>query len=264
MSKKIIRKSLGKASNKKKFAEMRQLFLIFMGILIISFSPYHTNQFQLYADPEHSSAKAFEKIEGLWSYETLKPKGGEEMSLIGLFLFTDGYFLQQSINDGDPFEQQAGMAHGGTYKTIDNGYEMVAEIGISVMPKGKAPLSIRRNTEHQIFPQFLGDRLILTFGSGTIQTFRRAEASKSQVIILDKGYLGFAGSYFILVTALENAAIAGSGTFEREGNSLRLHIQRWFSVLDGQVSYLRDQIIDATFDGKTFSIADGPVFQVKK
>jgi len=222
-----------------------------------------SNPLSLRAGP-WDSLKADEKIEGLWSYESLIPKDEKEMPLTGFFLFQNGYFIQQSINDGEPFEQQMAMANAGRYEAIEGGFKLLLEIGISVTPSTDPPLSLRRNTEHQVFPEYSEDKLSLTFGSGTIQTFKQIEAEKGEVFILDKGYLGFAGNYFILFIALENGGEAGSGTFEREGSSLRLHAMSWFSGIDGKATYLRDQEIEATFDGEKLSISDGPEFVVIK
>ena len=250
--------------SKKNNFGMRPLFSITLGVLIASLLLYLSSDLSLCAGSNGSLEKADEKIEGLWSYQELIPRGREGAPLTGWFLFHDGYFIQQSINDGEPFEEQMGMAHAGPYEAIEKGYQIVAEIGIGVAATSESPLSLRRNNEHQIFPEYSGDRLIITFGSGTVQTFKRIEVSKCQIFALDKGYLGFADNNFVLVTALENGVITGSGTCKKEGSSLQLKVMRWFSVLDGQVSYLKDKILNVKFDGKTLTLADGHVFHVTK
>ena len=214
---------------------------------------------------DKSLSKAIsQQLEGLWAYESLKPSRGDEFLLTGYFIFHDGYFLQQSINDGDPFESQGGMAHAGPYMKADKGYRMVAEIGISTMPTRTPPLSVRLDTQHEIFPEFSDGKLVLTFGSGTVQIFRRIDTKERQIHKLDKGYLAFADHYFILVTAWEENTVAGTGTYEKEGNSLRLHAERWFSVLKGKANNIKDQTIDATFDGETFKMPNGVEFHTTK
>ncbi len=46
-------------------------------------------------------------IVGVWRYETLTPPNGQTTRLDGLFVFKDGYFVQEALNHGEPFDQQA-------------------------------------------------------------------------------------------------------------------------------------------------------------
>ena len=115
---------------------------------------------------------ASEAAEGLWAYTGLTPPGQEEFALTGMFVFKDGKFIQQSINDGEPFETQGAMAHAGTYRHGPDGIQMVAEQTISVAPKNTPPFSERGRTEHELSVERTGDELTLTFGSGTVQTFK--------------------------------------------------------------------------------------------
>jgi len=120
---------------------------------------------------EGEEVSASSAIEGLWAYTAIAPGGRNEVPLTGLFLFHQGIFVQQAINDGEPFDEQMGQAHTGTYQPAEEGFEMVAEIAIGVAPSHTPALSLRRNTEHQIKPERDGQELVLTFGSGTVQKF---------------------------------------------------------------------------------------------
>ena len=53
---------------------------------------------------------------GLWAYQSLGREGGTFTKLSGWFLFRDGWFVQQSLNDGEPFDKQLAQAHAGPYR----------------------------------------------------------------------------------------------------------------------------------------------------
>lgn len=201
-------------------------------------------------------------LEGLWAYTGLAPRGQQEVPLTGLFVFHQGLFLQQAINDGLPFDQQGGQAHCGTYRPRDGAFDMTAEVAVGVSPGRPAPLSLRRNTEHQITPTFSGDALTLTFGSGTVQKFRRVGPGDGRVVRLKDGMLALVDGHFLLVAAVnDQQVVAGSGTFEQRGQELLLEADRWFSVKGTQVSYLRETPSKAQFDGNVLILADGTRLQ---
>jgi hypothetical protein len=211
------------------------------------------------------SERASQSLEGMWAYESLKPSSGTgEFRLTGYFIFHNDHFVQQSINDGEPFEKQGGMAHAGPYQKTEKAYQLDAKIGISVSPTRKPPLSVTVDRKHEIFPEFSEEKLILTFWSGTVQIFRRIVTEHRKIYKLDKGYLAFADNFFIIVTAWEENSVAGSGTFEREGKTLRLHAERWFSVAGEEVEYIKNQIIAAIFDGHTLKLPNGMEFRILK
>jgi hypothetical protein len=202
-------------------------------------------------------------VEGLWAYTELQPKGQKAFALTGMFVFHDGLFVQQTINDGEPFSGQTGQGHCGTYRTKGPLVEMTAEIAIGVSPNRPTPLSLRRNTEHQITPVLEGNDLTLTFGSGTIQKFRRAGPAKGTIYRLEGGMLALVDGHFLLVVASGGQnVVAGSGTFEQRATTLNLQARRWFSVLSDKATNMRDTTIKATFDEKTLTLGDGSVFKV--
>ena len=204
-----------------------------------------------------------EAAEGLWAYTGLTPLGQEEFSLTGMFVFKDGKFIQQSINDGEPFETQGAMAHAGTYRTSPDGIEMVADQTISVAPKNTPPFSERGRTAHELLVTRSGDKLILTFGSGTVQTFKRLGDGVGEIYSLDAGMLAFVDGRFLLVAAQDGGVVTGCGSFERRGEFYTLEVSRWAEAKGSKVSYRRDETIKVTFDGKQLKLSDGASFQVK-
>jgi hypothetical protein len=201
-------------------------------------------------------------IEGLWAYTTIAPGGENEAALTGLFLFHQGIFVQQAINDGEPFDEQMGQAHTGTYGPAETGFEMVAEIAIGLAPS--RGLSLRRDTEHQISAEHRGEELALTFGSGTVQNFKRVGDGEGEVFSLDDGRLALVDGHFVLVAAREGSVAAGSGSFTREGDSVSFHATRWFSVKGEEITYKKDEDVGAVFDGRTLTLADGTTFNVQE
>jgi hypothetical protein len=212
----------------------------------------------------HGSQGEPPSLEGLWSYTGIAPRGRSEMPLTGLFLFRDGRFVQQAINDGEPFDEQGGQAHAGTYQPAGTGFTMVAEQAIGVSPGRTPPVSVRRNTEHEIDVQFAGNALTMTFGSGTIQKFERIGDGDGEVFHLHDGSLALVDGHFLLVAVRDDKVVAGSGKFEKKGDSITFQVMTWFSVLGEKVTYARDTTIEASFDGEALKLGDGTRFPVKK
>ena len=78
------------------------------------------------------NADAVKAVEGLWAYTSLKASGtGQVMPLTGVILYKDGFFAQQSIFDGEPFDTQGAMAHAGPFGAGPKGVHMTAEQTIS-------------------------------------------------------------------------------------------------------------------------------------
>ena len=174
-----------------------------------------------------------------------------------------GTFVQQSVNEGEPFEQQGAMAHAGTYREGPDGIEMVAEQTISVSPKRTPALSQRGRTEHELSIDRSGDELTITFGSGTVQTFKRLGDGMGEIHSLEGGMLAFVDGRFLLVASREGGVVTGCGGFKREGTSYTLEVLRWAEAHGSKVSYRRDEIMSATFDGKRLTLSDGRVFRVE-
>ncbi len=213
----------------------------------------------------HGDAPESQQVQGAWAYETLTPKGQQPYPLTGLFVFNDGLFVQHAINDGEPFQEQGGQAHYGTYESTPEGIRLRAEVGAGVSPTRPRVLSLRRDAEHHITPEVEGDRLTLTFGSGTVQKFRRAGKGGGRIFRLDRGMLALVDDHFVLVADLgESEVLAGSGRFEKQlGNRLRLAGWRWSSVRGDRAENTRDRVVDASFDGKRLVLSDGTQLMVR-
>lgn len=202
------------------------------------------------------------KVEGLWEYTRLSTSDGNQRPLAGVFLFKDGIFVQQAIFDGEPFQEQAAMAHAGPYKSAGESVHLLAEQTISISPQEKPALSFRRNTEHDVSVKRAGHDLTLVFGSGTVQEFRFVGPGDGEVYALHDGVLAFADTWFVLVHGNESGAVTGYGTFENTGDALKLGVIRWAEADGSGTSYHRDIAMDATFDGKALTLDDGRAFPV--
>jgi len=220
----------------------------------------------LYGDlaiSESASAGSTEKsVQGLWRYTGLTASSGDELPLTGIFLFKDSVFVQQAIFDGDPFDRQGAMAHAGPYSPKSESVHLVAEQTISISPESSPPLSFRKNTQHEVSVTRSGDSLTLVFGSGTVQEFERIGSGLGELYVLQNGALAFVDGYFIFVQGDEIAVTTGYGTFRKEGDKLQLNVIRWAEASDSRALNQRDIVIEATFDGQSFTLADGRSFRV--
>lgn len=202
-------------------------------------------------------------VDGLWRYQTIAAGAGKQVPIDGLFLFHEGRFVQQSLNVGEPFDKQLAQAHAGTYNVNGNALTMFAEVGLVVDPTANAPVDVRRNSEHHVTIDRDGDRLTLTFSTGTVQKFTRLGPDAGQVYPLDRGALALADGKFLLVAETSNYSVGASGAFEKAGGTLRLRPERWFTVRDGKAVYARADV-NARFDGKTLQLPGAPTINVKK
>ncbi len=205
-----------------------------------------------------------DNVQGLWSYESVTTAGQSEEALAGFFLFHDGKFVHQAMRDGEPMENQLADAHVGTYELNGGVLRFDVEIGILVTPEQSPVLSGRSNTTHQVSVRRSGDELVLTFANGNAEKLTRIPTKATTLVRLDRGMLALTDEHFLLVTTPEGGWLAGSGTFQRHGNDLRLDALRWFAVQGEEVFYARDHIFEATFDGQTLSFSQGPRFRVTK
>jgi uncharacterized protein (DUF885 family) len=198
---------------------------------------------------------------GLWRYVSLGRPTGDETKLDGLFAFKDGRFVQQSLNLGEPFTAQLAQAHAGTF-TIENGkIRLLAEVGLIVNPTAAAPLASSPNRPHELAVARQADRLVLTFGSGTVQKFQRVGPGAGRIVPLSKGALALVDGHFILVFEDGGRALAGSGRYTQQETRLQLAPERWLSANGGRVRYSK-AAIDATLDAKTLTIPGEGSIQV--
>ncbi|MEX2489031.1 MAG: hypothetical protein WD356_05825 [Pseudomonadales bacterium] len=209
------------------------------------------------------SAHAGEMVEGLWKYTKLTTSDGNEMPLTGIFLFKDGVFLQQSIFNGEPFDEQGAMAHAGPYTSEPDAIHLIAEPTVSIAPDDNGPLSYRDSTKHKLSVDRSENELTLVFGSGTVQEFERIGSGKGQVYSIEDGKLAFADNYFILVQGNENGSVSGYGTFEKQdGDAINLNVIRWAEGTTDSATNKRDVTLEADFDGRRLTLPDGRSFKV--
>jgi len=236
---------------------MRSPTSIYLPLLLLMFGSITPLMAQ---DPE-----IMEAIDGLWSYETLQIGENPPVPLTGLFLFQNGRFLQQTINDGEIFIDQLGMGHSGTYEWHQGLIRLLAKVGLMIEPTRTPVLESRSNSLHHIIPELSRNRLTLSFDMGVIQKLTRvAKVDRiGKIIDLDKGGLGLVGDRFILVAERPGEGVAGSGHFTRSGNELRLKVNRWFTLRESRVNYQRDGIVIASFDGQTLTLPQEMTFRVR-
>lgn len=206
---------------------------------------------------------AVKAAEGLWAYTSLQAGGtGQSMPLTGVILYKDGLFAQQSIFDGEPFEAQGAMAHAGPFGAGPKGIHMTAEQTISIAPGKDPALKFRRDTQHDITVDRAGDTMTIVFGSGTVQKFKRIGPAQGDIYELQNGVLALVDDHFVLVAGDEQAVVTGYGKFQRKGTAYDLQVIRWSEATPAKAINRRDGSVKATFDGKTFALADGRAFQV--
>jgi hypothetical protein len=214
-------------------------------------------------DARADNVDAVKAAEGLWAYTSLQAGGaGQAMPLTGVILYKDGLFAQQSIFDGEPFDRQGAMAHAGPFGAGPKGVHMTAEQTISIAPGKDPALKFRRDTQHDISVDRSGDTMTIVFGSGTVQKFKRIGPAQGDIYKLQNGVLALVDGHFVLVAGDEQAVVTGYGKFQRQGSAYDLQVIRWSEATPAQATNRRDATLKATFDGKTFALADGRAFQV--
>jgi hypothetical protein len=201
-------------------------------------------------------------VGGLWSYETLTGAQGPTSRLSGYFLIKDGYFLQEALIDGEPFDQQLVQGHAGTY-TAGPVLQLVTEVQLSVRPSETPVVSSSPGRAHEIMPVLRGNHLTLTFGTGTVQTLRRAGPGQGQIVLLDRGALALVDERFVLVFEESGRQIVGGGLAERRGSRLALTADRWMSARDGSARYQRRVRIDAVLERDELRLPGEPPIRVR-
>ena len=203
-------------------------------------------------------------VEGLWRYVGIGRADRTLAPIDGLFLFHQGRFVQQSINAGDPWDRQLAQAHAGTYRIAGGAIELEAEVGLIIDPTAPEPVQSRRDSRHTVTPSRDGDRLTLTFGTRTIQTFVRVGPGDGRIVALDRGALALVDARFILVAedGAGGRAAAGSGSVSRDGAPLSLAADRWFTVRGGRHHYERNVEVAAVLGGRSLDLGDRLVFGV--
>ncbi|MEM8941668.1 MAG: hypothetical protein AAGC91_05890, partial [Pseudomonadota bacterium] len=132
-----------------------------------------------------SSADPVDDAEGLWEYTGLVTRDGQSLPLTGVFLISEGVFVQQSIFNEEPFATAGSMAHVGPYWAGGAGMRLTSNQTLSLDPKSDAPVRSAGVLQHDLKVERDGDNLTLTFGAGTstVQTFRRLGAASDTRLV---------------------------------------------------------------------------------
>jgi len=169
------------------------------------------------------------------------------------------------MHGSEPMDRQLTDAHIGKYQLKSGGVvQFDVETGIVVTPAGETLLAGRSNTSHEVSYKRSGENLFLSFANGASEKLVKVPTTKTELITLDRGMLALTDEHFVLVTNPDDGWLAGSGRYQRTGNALRLKALRWFRVQGDEAHYAKDETFEATFDGKTLQLSDGPSFQVTK
>ena len=245
-----------RAAYERKFGTPSSPKQFFDKLLRIGSLPPSLVRAELLGEPIADTTQAEEPLGagGLWRYVSLGRPTGDEARLDGLFVFQNGRFVQQALNLGDPASSQVAQAHAGTY-TIENGkIRLLADVGLVVTPPAASPVASSPNRQHDLAVVRDADRLVLTFGSGTVQKFTRVGPASGRIVPLSNGALALVDDHFLLVFEDGGRAIAGSGRFTAKGTALRFVPERWLSARDGTVTYSTAPV-DATLDATSLRIA---------
>lgn len=206
------------------------------------------------------------QVNGLWMYTGLTTKDGTDLPLTGVFLFKDGFFLQQGIFNSEPFEAAGSMAHAGPTRpeSATGSMHLTANQTISTDPTASPALSFRPDTEHDVTVTREGNALTLIFGMGTstVQTFDWAGPGEGEVYTLENGAFALVDGHFILVDGDENSLTTGYGTYSKDGENLTLEVIRWAEADSAGAKNLRDVSLQASFDGSALTLDDGRIFKV--
>ena len=197
-------------------------------------------------------------LSGLWEYEEISHGGDAALPNKGLFLFYNGRFFQQTIDD------DMGQAHTGSYKIVGDTVSFDVEMGVLVRENSEPPLAVRQNAENQANICFQDDVLILGFEESTVQTLTKLTDLKTvKIYPLIGGYLVFTDNNFIYMSLEDDNFAAGSGQYLKTGNGFSLHANPWISVSGRRVNYSHNVDIDLNLEQKVFSFPDGREFALK-
>jgi len=207
-----------------------------------------------------SNSPGLHDVEGLWRHDDLITSDGKHIPLNGVFLFHDGVFVEQAVmNDG---AKPSGMAHAGPYTPTADGVELIAEQTIGLSADETPRLSFRHSTHHVLHVNNSGDKMVLRFGSGTVQTFTRIGSGRATIYNLTDGRFALVDGRFVLVAGNENGVITGYGTYRANGTDYDLRARRWAEGNAEKAIIRSDLTIRVRFDGRALTLSDGRRFQV--
>lgn len=207
-----------------------------------------------------------EQVNGTWFYTGLITGDGTSMPLTGVFLFKDGVFIEQAIFDSEPFEEASSMSHTGPTRAdpATGSMHLFAKQHIGTAPAETPATNFQTNSEHDVTVTREGDVLTLIFGMGTstVQTFKYVGPGAGELYALENGSFALVDGHFILVEGTESSVTTGYGTYTQDGEKLNLQVIRWAEGDANGAKNLKDVSLQASFDGKTLTLADGRSFKV--
>ena len=197
-------------------------------------------------------------LSGLWRYEKISHGGDTALANKGLFLFHQGRFFQQTIDD------DMGQAHAGSYNINGDLVSLDVEMGVLVRENSEPVLAIRQNAENHAKMSFKNDVLVLEFEESTVQTLTKlADVKNIKIYPLNGGYLVFIDNSFIYMRLEDDDFVAGSGAYLKEEEGYSLHANPWISVSGNRVSYSHDEHINLNLERKAFCFPDGRKLKLK-
>lgn len=225
------------------------LALVFLLVLSLAF-PIQAEQ----ASPD---------TDGLWEYTGLVTGGGVSMPLTGVFLIKDGFFLQQSIFNDEPFAEAGSMAHSGPFWAGEAGSGLTSEQTLSLDPKADEVLRSLGVMQHKIDVMREGDQMTIVFSSGTKQTFDLlGNADDMRLFKFKDGALALADGYFVLVAGDEQRVVTGYGHYRENGPELSFQVIRWAESDGTEVINQRDIAISAELNAQALILEDGREFPI--
>lgn len=204
-------------------------------------------------------------FEGYWVYTDLITKDGKPMPLTGSFLLDRGRFVQMAVFKGDPQTSQEGMAHSGSYEFSNGKILLNATQTIAFDPASATPINFQGATKHVLNFARTGDKMTLTFGSGTVQKFQHISDGETRILKTPDGQFALIGHNFILVDGDESNAVAVRGhILDQDGSNYTVEIQQFISS-DAYAEFYRANFrAQMYFDGQRVKFSDGETFALAR
>jgi len=200
----------------------------------------------------HAEPANADPLAGLWRYDEISHGGEAPLTNTGLFLFHNGRFFQQTIDD------DMGQAHAGTYTIDDGTVSFNIEMGILVSENYAPVMAVRLNANNRASIDLQDNLLTLKFDEKTVQTLKKhSEVENAEVYTVQGGYLVFTHDSFIYMSLESDNLEAGSGRYKQIGDTFTLQANPWISVSGERVIYSYNEEIDLNLREKTFDFSSG-------
>ena len=196
-------------------------------------------------------------------HDKLTTSKGGDLPISGVFLLHDGTFIEMATMDTPTAKNSQAMAHAGPYVPTDQGVNLTAEQQISIATEGdEPPLSFMQNIGHVLRAENTGDHLVLTFSSGTEQTFTRIPASEITLYTFANGRLALTGDRFVLVAGDQSGVVSGYGRYRMSDDTITFMADRWAEATPAKPNIAVDKTVSATLDKAQLKLSDGRTFAI--